>query len=175
MTKPRQNLDPAYRDDVTKQSDSREYDKAESRSPRPSDREEEVVEIAGEKFIRTPTKSLRNDNPVLPLEKKAGFYRRWINASTPGRLQKVINLGFKQCATVEGKLIKPIERTTKTGIKEKLIPMEIPEEMQKEFERAEALLVSNKDQQANNAFNGQSLGYSSQTYIVSDKQQIINK
>lgn len=175
MTKPRQNLDPAYRDDITKQSDSREYDKAESRSPRPSDREEEVVEIAGEKFIRTPTKSLRNDNPVLPLEKKAGFYRRWVNFSTPGRAQQMANLGFKQCTTLEGKLIKPIERTTKTGIKEKLVPMEIPELEMKEFERAEALLVRNKDQEANENFNGQSLGYNSQTYIVSDKQQIINK
>jgi hypothetical protein len=175
MTKSKQNLDPAYRDDITKQSDSREYDKAESRSPRPSDRDEEIVEIAGEKFIRTPTKSLRNDNPVLPLEKKAGFYRRWINASTPGRLQQVVNLGFKQCTTIEGKLIKAIERTTKTGIKEKLIPMEIPEEIRNEFERAEALLVRNKDQEANNAFKDQSLGYNSQTYIVSDKQQTINR
>ena len=175
MIKSKENLDPAYRDDITKQSNSRDYNKAESRSSRPSDRNEEIVEINGEKFIRTPTKSLNNNNPVLPLEKKTGFYRRWINASTPGRLQQIVNLGFKQCTTFEGKIINAIERTTKTGIKEKLIPMEIPEELVKEFERAEALLVRNKDQQANNAFNGQSLGYNSQTYIVSDKQQTINR
>lgn len=170
----KENLDPNYRNDITKQDNSRSPEVAEDRGERPIDRSEEVVEIDGQKFIRTIERSLRDDNPNLKLDSKPGFYRRWVSAYMPGRLQKMVNLGFRHATTLSGKLIKPVERTTQTGLKEKLIPMEIPVEMREQFERAENLKAEALDKQVDSKFAGQNLGANnSQTYVISDNQQKI--
>jgi hypothetical protein len=164
------------REDILQSYSSRDERVDEQRAPRPVDRDvEEIIMPDGKKFTRVARTSVRNDNPSLSSDSKAGWKRRWISGAKPGRLQEVIDLGYIPATDENGTAIKPRKGGYKDGQMYQMYLMEISEEMDAKLERDNAEKVSNLNQKVINENVGQSLGHNSSTYLAQDDFRSVTK
>lgn len=157
---------------------------AHERNLRPSDRPErqvnrdvEIVKLPdGIEFIRTPRSTLKRAGALSDLPKKPGFIRRWVSSNIPGRIQDLIDLGYKPATDENGNDIAPIRGgTNKQGETFMRYAMEISEEMNAKIERDNKIKAMNKQQEVLDKMRGNNLGSGSFTYVGHDSQKSVTK
>lgn len=157
---------------------------AHERNVRPSDRPErftdrnvEIVKMPdGKEFIRTPRTTLKRVGALSDLPKKPGFVRRWVSSNIPGRIQDLIDLGYKPATDENGNDIAPIRGgTNKQGETFMRYAMEISEEMHSKIERDNKIKAQNKQQESVEKMKGVDLGAGSLTYVGHDSQKSVTK
>jgi hypothetical protein len=151
--------------------------RTDDRESRPVNRDFEVVKLPdGKEFIRTPRTSLKRFGSVSDLPKKPGFVRRWVSSNIPGRIQDLVDLGYKPATDENGVEIAPIRGgTNKQGETFMRYAMEISEEMNKKIERDNKIRAESKQQESLEKMKGNDLGSGSMTYVGHDSQKTINK
>ena len=124
----------------------------DSRESRPTTRDHEVVKMPdGREFISSPRTSLKRAGALSDLPKKVGFIRRWVSSNIPGRIQDLIDLGYRPATDENGTEIAPIRGGTNKI-------------------KSEASRQENREK-----MKGTSLGYSSSTYIGQDTTKFVTK
>lgn len=162
---------------VQKSHSQERLDANDTRSSRPVNRDIEVIKLPdGKEFIRTPRTSLKRAGALSDLPKKPGFIRRWVSSNIPGRIQDLIDLGYKPATDENGIQIAPIRGgTNKQGETFMRYAMEISEEMSAKIERDNKIKIQNKQKETLEKMQGQDLGSGSMTYVGYDSQKSVTK
>jgi hypothetical protein len=149
----------------------------DSRESRPTTRDHEVVKMPdGREFISSPRTSLKRAGALSDLPQKAGFLRRWVSSNIPGRIQDLIDLGYRPATDENGIEIAPIRGgTNKQGETFMRYAMEISEEMNAKIERDKKIKSEANRQEHLDKMKGASLGFKSSTYIGQDTTKFVTK
>lgn len=149
----------------------------DSRSPRPTNRDVEIVKLPdGREFIRTPRTSLKRSGAISDLPKKAGFKRRWASSNIPNRIQNLIDLGYRPATDENGIEITPIRGgTNKQGETFMRYALEISEEMDAQIERDNKQRIEDQNNEALEKMKNVNLGSGSSTYVKQDSQKFITR
>lgn len=149
----------------------------DSRQSRPTTRDYEVVKLPdGREFVRNPRSSLKRTGAFSDLPHKPGFRRRWVSSNIPGRIQDLIDLGYKPATDENGIEIAPKRGgVSKMGETFQMFAMEISEEMHAQIERDKKIKVESKKQDSLEKMSNADLGFGSSTYVSKDSQKFVTK
>lgn len=147
----------------------------DSRSPRPTNRDVEVVKLQdGREIIRTARTSIKRAGR-FDLPHKPGFKRRWVSANLPNELQNVIDLGYKPATNENGVQYTLVRGgVNKLGETFSLYPMEISEEMDQKIERDKKAKIEDKNKESLDKMSND-FGDGLTTYVGKDSLKTIKQ